>query len=254
MIQSMFVVNLSGEVCLEKHWVRVTSKTVCDAVSEASVEATTTQQPPPVTEVSNANLCHIIKNDLFFVAVFVNEILWYNFGNRNSKSTNFSDEPYKSKILDEMLDGGFPLATEPNILREIVRPPNLLKTLTDAMVGKNSMVSSVLPACQLSNVRWRRSGVKYTNNELYFDMIETIEGMRLFAVGADTGFGSGVPDLTLAFSNHRLIDDASLHPCVRFLRWKRERVLSFIPPDGHFCLMNYERSSLIAAKLILHTR
>lgn len=55
---------------------------------------------------------------------------------------------------------------------------------------------------------------------------------------------SGVPDLTLAFSNHRLIDDASLHPCVRFLRWKRERVLSFIPPDGHFCLMNYEVNCL----------
>ncbi|KAF5395797.1 AP-3 complex subunit mu-1 [Paragonimus heterotremus] len=55
---------------------------------------------------------------------------------------------------------------------------------------------------------------------------------------------SGVPDLTLAFSNHRLIDDASLHPCIRFLRWKRERVLSFIPPDGRFCLFKYHITSL----------
>ena len=31
-------------------------------------------------------------------------------------------------------------------------------------------VSSTLPTGQLSNVPWRRAGVKYTNNEAYFDV------------------------------------------------------------------------------------
>ena len=33
-------------------------------------------------------------------------------------------------------------------------------------------MSDVLPTGQLSNIPWRRAGVKYTNNEAYFDVIE----------------------------------------------------------------------------------
>lgn len=34
-----------------------------------------------------------------------------------------------------------------------------------------------LPAGQLSNVPWRRAGVKYANNEAYFDCIEEIDAI-----------------------------------------------------------------------------
>lgn len=43
--------------------------------------------------------------------------------------------------------------------------------------------------------------------------------------------------------NPRILDDVSFHPSVRFKRWESERVLSFIPPDGNFTLMNYHVSS-----------
>lgn len=76
-----------------------------------------------------------------------------------------------------MLDNGFPLATESNILKELIRPPNLLRTITDTMTGKHTSVSAILPAGQLSNVPWRRSGVKYANNEAYFDVIEEIDAI-----------------------------------------------------------------------------
>ena len=38
-------------------------------------------------------------------------------------------------------------------------------------------VSCTLPTGQLSNVPWRRTGVKYTNNEAYFDIIEEIDAI-----------------------------------------------------------------------------
>lgn len=38
-------------------------------------------------------------------------------------------------------------------------------------------VSEVLPSGQLSNIPWRRSGVKYTNNEAYFDVIEEVDAI-----------------------------------------------------------------------------
>lgn len=37
----------------------------------------------------------------------------------------------------------------------------------------------------------------------------------------------------------QVIDDCSFHPCVRYGRFEKERVVSFVPPDGHFELMRY---------------
>lgn len=38
-------------------------------------------------------------------------------------------------------------------------------------------VGDQLPTGQLSVVPWRRTGVKYTNNEAYFDVIEEIDAI-----------------------------------------------------------------------------
>eukprot|EP00920_Eleutheroschizon_duboscqi_P035921 GHVT01086963.1.p1 GENE.GHVT01086963.1~~GHVT01086963.1.p1 ORF type:complete len:305 (+),score=9.14 GHVT01086963.1:91-915(+) len=81
------------------------------------------------------------------------------------------------ELLDEMLDNGFPLATESNILKELIKPPNILRAITDTVTGKSTSVSATLPTGQLSNVPWRRTGVKYTNNEAYFDVIEEIDAI-----------------------------------------------------------------------------
>jgi len=48
-----------------------------------------------------------------------------------------------------------------------------------------------------------------------------------------------MPDLTLTFSNTIPFDDVSFHPCVRHSRYDQSKVVSFIPPDGNFKLMNY---------------
>lgn len=65
---------------------------------------------------------------------------------------------------------------------------------------------------------------------------------------------SGTPDLTLSFVNPRLLDDVSFHPCIRFKRWENERILSFVPPDGNFCLMNYHVSCQSAVAIPVYIR
>lgn len=40
-----------------------------------------------------------------------------------------------------------------------------------------SSVSGTLPSGQLSNIPWRRTGVKYTNNEAYFDVVEEVDAI-----------------------------------------------------------------------------
>lgn len=42
-------------------------------------------------------------------------------------------------------------------------------------ISGGSNVGETLPTGQLSNVPWRRAGVKYTNNEAYFDVVEEID-------------------------------------------------------------------------------
>ena len=44
------------------------------------------------------------------------------------------------ELLDEMLDNGFPLATESNILKELIKPPNILRTVVNTVTGKTKYV------------------------------------------------------------------------------------------------------------------
>jgi len=44
------------------------------------------------------------------------------------------------QLLDEMLDNGFPLATESNILKELIKPPNILRMLANTVTGKSKYV------------------------------------------------------------------------------------------------------------------
>nr|AAH52138.2 Ap3m1 protein [Danio rerio] len=81
------------------------------------------------------------------------------------------------ELLEEMLDNGFPLATESNILKELIRPPNILRTMVNTITG-SSNVGETLPTGQLSTIPWRRAGVKYTNNEAYFDVVEEINATQ----------------------------------------------------------------------------
>jgi AP-3 complex subunit mu len=39
------------------------------------------------------------------------------------------------ELLDEMLDNGYPLATESNILKELVKPPNLFRKVANLVTG-----------------------------------------------------------------------------------------------------------------------
>ncbi len=39
------------------------------------------------------------------------------------------------KLLDEMLDNGFPLATEVSVLKELIKPPNLYRKVHNLVTG-----------------------------------------------------------------------------------------------------------------------
>ncbi|KAG2465347.1 AP3M1 protein, partial [Polypterus senegalus] len=266
MIHSLFLINTTADIFLEKHWKSVVSRSVCDYFFEALSKASDPENVPPVIPTPHHYLISIFCEKTFFVAVIQNEVpplfvieflhrvaetLQDYFG--ECSETSIKDNlVIVYELLEEMLDNGFPLATESNILKELIRPPTILRSVVNTITG-SSNVGNMLPSGQLSSIPWRRAGVKYSNNEAYFDVIEEIDtiidksGSTVFAeiqgvIDACIKL-TGMPDLTLSFMNPRLLDDVSFHPCVRFKRWESERVLSFIPPDGTFRLMSYHVSS-----------
>lgn len=303
-MESLFIINSSGDVFLEKHWRSVISKSICDYflekmkasnVSEsANFEKFQLRAPtdPLGCAASNSDVLSIDQSRFhstvrcficgclqarrvscpmridvitlthlpftsrppLFVIEFLHRIVdtFEDYFSECNETIIKENYVVIYELLEEMLDNGFPLATESNILKELIKPPNILRSIANTVTGKSNF-SDTLPVGSLSAIPWRRSGVKYTNNEAYFDVIEEVDaiidksGATVFA--EIQGYIdclvklSGMPDLSLSFVNPRLLDDVSFHPCVRFKRWETERVLSFIPPDGNFRLMSYHVTS-----------
>ncbi|PAV55701.1 hypothetical protein WR25_03627 [Diploscapter pachys] len=262
MLNSLFIVNTTGDVILEKHWKSVIHRSICDYFFDQQKRATHPEDVIPVISTPHHYLINVYHNQLYFIAVTTVEtapLMAIEFLHRVVQTlTQYFDECSDSSIkenlvlvfelLDEMLDNGYPLVTELNILQDLIKPPNFLRNIANQVTGRTNM-SDTLPTGQLSNVPWRRQGVKYTNNEAYFDVIEEIDA--IIDKQGSTVFAeiqgsievccklSGMPDLTMTLINPRLLDDVSFHPCVRFKRWENERVLSFVPPDGNFRLLSY---------------
>lgn len=74
-----------------------------------------------------------------------------------------------------MLDYGYPLTTERNILQDIVVPPSALAKLM-AATGISGFAGQRAPPFT-SAIPWRKDGIKYNSNEIYFDVIEDLRAI-----------------------------------------------------------------------------
>ncbi|KAI9510954.1 clathrin adaptor mu subunit [Russula earlei] len=155
------------------------------------------------------------------------------------------------QLLEETLDaGGHPNTTSPNALRDIVLPPSLItKILSVTGVSGISGPSTNNMSAFSSPIPWRKAGVRYNNNEVYFDILETLDAVvnKGGNIVTSSVLGkidvncklSGTPDLALTLTNAHTITEPSFHPCVRLNRFTQSKTLSFVPPDGRFTLMEY---------------
>uniref|UniRef100_A0A915DJC3 MHD domain-containing protein n=1 Tax=Ditylenchus dipsaci TaxID=166011 RepID=A0A915DJC3_9BILA len=227
MINSLFIVNVSGDIVLEKHYKSVIHRSICDYFFDLQKKVGSPEDVPPVIATPHHYLFVFYHNSLYFIAVTVSEtppLMVVEILHRIAQTfaeyfEECSDTTIKENIvivfelLDEILDNGYPLTTELNVLQDLIKPPNFLRSLTNQVTGKTN-VSEVLPTGQLSNVPWRRAGVKYTNNEAYFDVIEEIDAIidkQGATVSAEIqGYIncccklSGMPDLTMTLMNPRI--------------------------------------------------
>lgn len=220
------------------------------------------QDVNPILTTPKYYLIHIQRGGLFFLSVVSMEVspllvveflhricdIFTDYFEKLQESTLRENFVVVYQLLDEVMDNGIPFNTEPNALAELIPAPNLLKKFVGGLTGQPTMQGN-LPDGTLSNTPWRPVAVKYTTNEIYFDIIEEIDatidtnGIALACeVSGEVQSQcklSGMPDLTLAFTNPHILDDVSFHPCVRYNQFEQNKIVSFVPPDGSFKLMNY---------------
>lgn len=191
-MESLFIINSTGDVFLEKHWRSVISKSICDYFLEklkvASVSSEKVRKEifsnnlesfrmflqwsqhhssPLISSLSSAvvflsssfvnKMCKLknlklssetssilpsailIRRRLcnwnistcrppLFVIEFLHRVVdtFEDYFSECNETVVKENYVVIYELLDEMLDNGFPLATESNILKELIKPPNIL--------------------------------------------------------------------------------------------------------------------------------
>ncbi|CAL8092585.1 unnamed protein product [Calicophoron daubneyi] len=155
------------------------------------------------------------------------------------------------ELLDEIMDFGYPQTTDTKILQEYI-----------TQQSHRLEVAPRPPMAVTNAVSWRSENIKYRKNEVFLDVVESVNllvssagnVLRSEIVGSIKlrVYLSGMPELRLGV-NDRLrfenigrgkgksveLEDVKFHQCVRLSRFENDRTISFIPPDGEFELMSY---------------
>lgn len=163
------------------------------------------------------------------------------------------------ELFDELMDYGYPQTTETKILQEYITQQS------------RKLEAAPRPPMAVTNaVNWRVEGIKYRKNEVFLDVIESVNllvsssgnVLRSEIVGAVKMrvFLTGMPELRLGLNDKVQfetsgraesrgkaveLEDIKFHQCVRLSRFENDRTISFIPPDGEFELMSYRLSTQV---------
>uniref|UniRef100_A0A8C0YH82 AP-1 complex subunit mu-2 n=1 Tax=Cyprinus carpio carpio TaxID=630221 RepID=A0A8C0YH82_CYPCA len=163
------------------------------------------------------------------------------------------------ELLDELMDFGFPQTTDSKILQEYITQQG----------NKLEVAKTKVPTTVTNAVSWRSEGIRYKKNEVFIDVIESINVLVMCVCVCVNANGSvmssdivgsiklktmlsGMPELRLGLNDRMLfaltgrdkgktvtMEDVKFHQCVRLSRFESDRTISFIPPDGESELMSY---------------
>ncbi|VDQ04729.1 unnamed protein product [Trichobilharzia regenti] len=146
------------------------------------------------------------------------------------------------ELLDEIMDFGYPQTTDTKILQEYI-----------TQESHKLEIAPRPPVAVTNAVSWRSENVKYRKNEVFLDVVESVNllvsssgnVLRSEIVGSIKlrVYLSGMPELRLGVNDkvrfENIGQDVKFHQCVRLSRFENDRTISFIPPDGEFELMSY---------------
>lgn len=181
--------SLAGRhTVFEKHWREPIPRSVVDEFWAELQKQGGPNCAPPATSAGKFVMMHAARGQLLLVGALARDVpaylvielldrvgglleLYLKELNEDALRANFVTV---YQLLDEIIDNGFPLHTEPNVLQELVMQPGKMESMMASVTGA-SHVRGALPESTSSIAPWRRSGVRYAANELYLDLVERLD-------------------------------------------------------------------------------
>lgn len=262
---AIFFLDLKGKVLISRNYRGDVDMNAIDKFMPILMDREEEGSLNPILRHSDTTFAFIKFNNLYLVSVTkkdANIALIFSFLHKivNVLTEYFKELEEESirdnfvliyELLDELMDFGYPQTTDGKILQEYITQES------------HKMEVQPRPPMAVTNaVSWRTEGIKYRKNEVFLDVIESVNllanasgtVLRSEIVGSIKMrvYLSGMPELRLGLNDKVLfestgrgksksveLEDVKFHQCVRLSRFENDRTISFIPPDGEFELMSY---------------
>jgi AP-2 complex subunit mu-1 len=278
MISAILLINQRGEIVLTRFYRDDVSRAAADAFRLKVIASKETGTMPPVLQLDGCSFLYTRHRNLYFVAVtrgnsnpalgfefmyHLIKIFQAYFGDEFDEDALKNNMPVIYELMDETMDYGYPQNCAIDILRLYINLGSV-KEKTAAENEPGQLTSQITGV-----VDWRREGLRYKKNEVYIDVLESVnllmssngEILRNDCSGQVMmkTFLTGMPECKFGLNDKLImdkeptsqgkgdadkkksveIDDCTFHRCVRLGKFDAERTITFIPPDGEFELMRY---------------
>lgn len=283
MIGGLFIYNHKGEVLISRVYRDDIGRNAVDAFRVNVIHARQ-QVRSPVTNIARTSFFHIKRSNVWLAVASkqnVNAALVFEFLTKmvtimQSYFGKVTEDNIKNnfvliyELLDEILDFGYPQHTDMGVLKTFITQAGIKSQTREETSQITSQVTG--------QIGWRREGIKYRRNELYLDVLESVnllmspQGQILSAHVAGRvvmkSYLSGMPECKFGINDKLVmdakgrsttddlskasgktsiaIDDCQFHQCVKLSKFETEHSISFIPPDGEFELMKYRTTKDIS--------
>ncbi|CAF0892888.1 unnamed protein product [Didymodactylos carnosus] len=179
MIGGVFIYNHKGEVLISRVYRDDIGRNAVDAFRVNVIHARQQMRFPVVniartsffyTKRSNIWLCVVTRQNINASMVF--EYLNKMIDIMQSYFGKISEENIKNnfvliyELLDEILDFGYPQNSDPGILKTFITQQGVRPITREEQTNVTSSVTG--------QIGWRREGIKYRRNELFLDVIESV--------------------------------------------------------------------------------
>ncbi|XP_050403424.1 AP-1 complex subunit mu-1 isoform X1 [Patella vulgata] len=263
---AVYICDVKGKVLISRNYRGDIDMSVIDKFMSLVMDKEEEGNVTPIIQHNNVTFIYIKYNNLYCVATSKknsNVALVFSFLHKIVQIfieyfKEMEEESIRDnfvciyELLDEVMDFGYPQTTDTKILQEYI-----------TQEGHKLEMAPRPPMAVTNAVSWRSEGVKYRKNEVFLDVIESVNllvsangnVLRSEIVGSIKMrvFLSGMPELRLGLNDKVLfestgrggksksveLEDVKFHQCVRLSRFENDRTISFIPPDGEFELMSY---------------
>jgi AP-2 complex subunit mu-1 len=234
------------------------------------IAAKETGTQAPVKRIENCSFLYTRHLNMYFVAITrsnVNPALVFEYlfqkitilkaylGEEFDENSMRNNMTLIYELMDETMDFGYPQNCAVDVLRLYI---NLGNVRPQDEPEPSQLTSQITGA-----IDWRREGIKHKRNEVYIDVLESVN-LLLSSTGSvlrnevtgqvqmNTKL-TGMPECKFGLNDKLVIDreetgqrkpgveidDCTFHRCVRLGKFDADRTITFIPPDGEFELMRY---------------